>query len=687
MQPEQIQNAPPSWWAINCRSGSRSAEVSIYGDIGESWSDETVTARAFVAEIAKLQVDSLLVRINSTGGSVPDALAIYNALRRHPAAVVSRVEGVAASCASMIAMAGDVVEMAENAILMIHAPWSGVAGNARDLREMADTLDRFAASMATSYVRPKTKDSPGLTYDEALALLTDGADHWYSASEAMGAGLVDRITEAQRIAAAVDMHRYQIPPRLRPAASIPLAKKESAMNPEEIQAAALAAKPAPQETVAPAAAMIQIDEIKAEALRDDAQRRQNIEAIASPWLQGEGARTDVRELVKAASNSGQSVEAFRRDFLILLGKNNPGIGGGVLFTVEDETDKFRAGVTSGLLIKAGLSANDTGNEFRSYSLIEIARACLQRRNISMRGMEKMQVVGAAFTHSSSDFTDLLADVSNKAMLKGWESAEETFQKWTSRGNLPDFKASKRVDINTFPALAKVEQGAEYKYVTTADRGETIQLATYGSLFSITRHAIINDDLMAFTRVPEKMGRAAIRTVGNLVYAILTGNPNMSDGVALFHANHANLLTGAAISTASVDLAAAAMARQTDPTGTTLNINLAYLIVPRTLKGLALTVATSEQEITAGKTATTPNWMRNTFEVIADPRLDSTSTSNWFGAASPVTNDTIEVAYLDGNDQPQLEQQGGWTVDGVEFKVRIDAGVKALDHRGLVKNPV
>jgi len=299
----------------------------------------------------------------------------------------------------------------------------------------------------------------------------------------------------------------------------------------------------------------------------------------------------------------------------------------------------------------------------------------------------MQVVGAAFTHSSSDFTNLLADVSNKAMLKGWESAEETFQKWTSRGNLPDFKASKRVDINTFPALAKVEQGAEYKYVTTADRGETIQLATYGSLFSITRHAIINDDLMAFTRVPEKMGRAAIRTVGNLVYAILTGNPNMADGVALFHANHANLLTGAAISTASVDLAAAAMARQTDPTGTTLNINLAYLIVPRTLKGLALTVATSEQEITAGKTATTPNWMRNTFEVIADPRLDTTSTSNWFGAASPVTNDTIEVAYLDGNDQPQLEQQGGWTVDGVEFKVRIDAGVKALDHRGLVKNPV
>ena len=74
------------------------------------------------------------------------------------------------------------------------------------------------------------------------------------------------------------------------------------MTPEEIQAAALAAKPTPQEAVAPAAAMIQIDEIKAEALRDDAQRRQNIEAIAAPCLQGEGARTDVRELVKAVES-------------------------------------------------------------------------------------------------------------------------------------------------------------------------------------------------------------------------------------------------------------------------------------------------------------------------------------------------------------------------------------------------
>lgn len=432
---------------------------------------------------------------------------------------------------------------------------------------------------------------------------------------------------------------------------------------------------------------VDAEEIRAEALKHEAIRRQNIAAIAGPWIKGEAARTDIRALVQRAQDDpGKSIESFRGEMLQMLGRTAQALGGGLVMTVEDEGDKFRAAATSGLMIRAGLVPNDTTNGYRGYGLIELARNCLNRRGVDCSGMGRMEVVGSAFTHGNADFTNLLADVANKAMLKGWEESEETFQKWTSRGTLTDFKAAKRVDLNTFPALSKVEPGAEYRYVTVGDRGETIQLATYGSLFSIHRQAVINDDLDAFTRIPAKMGRSAIRTVGNLVYAILTGNPNMADGVALFHANHGNLLTGAAISTAAVDALATAMARQTDATGTTLNINLAYLIVPRTLKGVAQTVATAENEIVAAKTATTPNYMRGAFEVIADPRLDASSTSNWFGAANPMVNDTIEVAYLDGNDTPTLEQQGGWTVDGVEFKVRIDAGVKALDHRGLAKNP-
>jgi ATP-dependent protease ClpP protease subunit len=673
-----MKNAP--WYSIQARA-NQTAEICIYGDIGESWSEETTSARAFVAELQKLSARSITVRINSFGGSVPDGLAIYNALKRNAAKVTTSIEGAAYSIASLIAMAGDQVEMAENALLMIHAPWTIGQGNAPQLRETADLLEKHAAAMATSYVRPG-----GLTHDQAMQLLTDGADHWYSATEAKQAGLVDTITQPLQIAASFSTDRF---PHRPPAAAAATSEGKPTMTTEVTPVQAAASTPPPVVAAAPNLApdlQISTDEIRAEALRDDQLRRRNIEAIAGPWINGADARTDVRALVKQAQDNGQGIEAFRAQFLQLLGRNSQSLGSGLIMTVEDEGDKFRAGVTAGLMIRSGLVTNDTTNEFRGYSLIELARACLHRRNISTKGLDKMGVVASAFTHGTSDFTNLLADVANKAMLKGWDDAEETFPVWTSRGTLPDFKTGNRVDLNTFPALGKVEPGAEYKYVTTGDRKEQISLATYGALFSISRQAIINDDLDSFSRIPSKLGRSAIRTVGNLVYAVLTGNPNMADGTALFHANHANLLTGAAISTASVDLMAAGMARQTDATGTTLNINLGFLIVPRTLKGLAMTVMVSENEITSAKTATIPNWMRNTFEVVADPRLDASSTSNWFGAANPAINDTIEVCYLDGNDAPQLEQQGGWTVDGVEYKVRIDAGVKALDWRGLAKNP-
>jgi len=676
------------WYDIHAR-GEKRAEILIYGDIGESWDDETITAKKFVQELNALDVTDIDIRIDSSGGSVRDGIAIYNAIRRNKANVVVYIDGYALSVASMIAMAGDAIKMSANGGIMIHAPWVVAIGNAVSLRETADVLDSFGKAMATSYARPG-----GLDYDSALALITDGKDHWYDANEARDAGLIDEITEPMRIAAS---YKLRFTPPQKFAAGAALFTKGNQMTqkvlgaPEPTVAVPIAINEENENNPSAnvSAVSIDLDEIKAEALQDDARRRLEIETIAKPWIDGANARADVRAAVKQAQDQGKSVETFRAEFLRMLGRNSQSLGGGLLMTMEDDGDRFRAGVVSGMMIRAGLVPNDPQNEYRGYSMIELCRAALGRKNITTKGMDRMQVVAAAFTHGTSDFTNLLADVAHKSMLKGYEESDETFQQWTSQGTLSDFKPVKRVDLNTFPALAKVEPGAEYRYVTVGDRGETIQLATYGNFFSITRHAIINDDLGAFTRVPNKMGRAAIRTVGNLVYAVFTSNPNMSDGVALFHASHANLLTGAVIATSSVDLADAAMAKQKDATGNTLNIALAYLIVPRALKGLAMQVANSEFEVgltAALKANTAPNWMRGNFLVVADARLDVTSASNWYAAANPMTSDTIEVAYLDGNSAPRLEQQGGWNIDGIEFKVSIDAAVKALDWRGLIKNP-
>ena len=342
-----------------------------------------------------------------------------------------------------------------------------------------------------------------------------------------------------------------------------------------------------------------------------------------------------------------------------------------------------------LEIRAGLSRDDGRNPWRGYRLTEMARACLIEAGVRELPGDKMSMIALALTHTSSDFPLLLANVAQKAMMKGYDEADETFQVWTTAGSLPDFKVQSTVDLGSFPALRKVAEGAEYKYITVGDRREQRVLATYGERFMISRQAIINDDLDAFSRVPRKMGRAAIRTVGDLAYAVLTGNANMADGVALFHASHSNLQAASAISTANADAMRVAMARQKDVGQTTgsLNIRLKYLIVPITLQGTANVVRDSEFEVVsvAPKNHTIPNSVRGTFEVVADARLDDASPSIWYGAADPAMHDTVVVDYLDGVETPTLEQQTGWSIDGAEFKVRMDASAKALDWKTLQRN--
>lgn len=689
------------WYAIRrktalaaaAQGAVSAAEILIYGDIGESWWDETISAKDFVRELNALDVAAITVRINSLGGSVPDGIAICNAMKRHAATITVEIDGIAYSIASLIAMGGDTINMASNALMMIHAPWTYAAGNSAELRELADQLDTWAAAMSTSYAA-RTGDQPG-----ALALLMDGKDHFYTAEEALAAKFIDAITDPNPIAASaardMPISRYRIPTAAaqedgNPAAAAAPSAQEDPMKKRThlllnaVGAAGAAAggggNPAPAPAAPVAAATPTVD--AASVLAADQARRNGIAASFKPFAD----RPGVADLQARLQNDhAMTVEAAGAQLLAHLATGATPVAGDHVQTVEDEVDKHRRATENALMARAGLIKAEGANPFRGFTLSEMARASLARAGYKSEGQDKRTFIGAAFTHGSSDFTLLLANVANKALLTGYEEAEETFQLWTRPGTLPDFKPGSRVDLNMFPSLRKVAEGAEYKYATVGERGASVLLATYGELFSITRQAIINDDLDAFTRIPRMMGRAAIRTIGDLVYAVLTDNPNMQDGTALFHASHGNLLTGAAITTASVDAMQAAMALQKQGKST-LNIELQYLLVPRALKGTANVVRASEYEVGTTKNNTIPNSVRDTFEVISDARLDAASATSWYGAGSPTSNDTIEVNYLDGNQAPYLEQRQGWNVDGTEFKVRIDAGVSPLDWKALARNP-
>ncbi len=674
------------WYAIRRKTAmaqaaagetATSAEVLIYGDIGESWYAETVTAKQFITDLSALSVDAITVRINSQGGSVPDGLAIYNAIKRHPATITTSIEGMALSIASLIAMAGDRVEIADNAMLMIHAPWTYAGGNSKDFREAADMLDKWAEAMATSYAA-KT----GRPVAEMLAILTDGEDHYFTAAEAVAEGFADA-TNGDVPPAAMAMggiNRFKAMAQAKAASShaAPAAPQLEINVPQ-----ALNTTPAGSTTTAtPDAAAI-----AAAALREDQARRDGISAAFAPFA----AQPGVTDLMAACQkDTGCSADAAGIKLLAHLGASAKPLAGNYVVTVEDERDKHVKATTQALLARAGIDKMDAANPMRGDTLYDMCRASLARAGFKVAGMDKMSIVAAAFTHSTSDFTNLLANVAQKALLKGVDEAEETFQLWTSEGVLNDFKPAKRVGLNSFGSLPQVKEGGEYSFGSIGDRGQSIVLAKYGKRFSITREAIINDDLGAFTKIPRVMGRAAIRTVGDLVYAVLTSNPVMDeDGVTLFNASHNNLAASAGvISTANVDAMRVGMGKQLLPGQTSggSNIRLAHLLVPLALEGTANVVRDSEFDVgSASKNNTIPNSVRGTFDVIADARLDANSATAWYGAASQNINDTVEVSYLDGNKTPTLEQQNGWSVDGVEFKVRMEAGVAPLDFRGLAKN--
>jgi ATP-dependent Clp endopeptidase proteolytic subunit ClpP len=181
----------PTWYAIQ-QTADGEAEVSIYDEIGFGG----VTAKAFLAELKKLSGQRVHLRINSVGGSVVEGAAIYNALRRHKGGLVVHIDALAASMASVIAMAGDETLIAGNALVMIHNPWGMTMGDADELRKEADILDKLKKTLVNAYTRKTGRDA------EEIARMMD-EETWLDATEAVALGFADAVEDDLEAAASI----------------------------------------------------------------------------------------------------------------------------------------------------------------------------------------------------------------------------------------------------------------------------------------------------------------------------------------------------------------------------------------------------------------------------------------------------------------------------------------------------
>jgi hypothetical protein len=394
-----------------------------------------------------------------------------------------------------------------------------------------------------------------------------------------------------------------------------------------------------------------------------------------------------QSVVDSLIDTGASEDKARKSIMDNWTANDPAKGvRGVAPSVQaDERDKYRAAAIEGIVMRVDPEheAKVGGSDFRGMTIVDLAKDVVERSGESTRGKSRREVLSMAMRsqHTISDFPIILGNTINRQLQAAYQRADQTFAPFCRRTSIADMRPKTVAKLSgLMGSLQAIPEGGEYKATTITEDKETYSLVKYGKKIGLTLEAMLNDDLDAFSRIPQAIAQAARNFESNTVYGILTGNPLMNDGVAIFDGTHGNLGTAGAISGTTLAEARKLMRQQTGLEGDFLNIVLSHLIVgPENEQEARQWMNASFAPNTVGNT----NIYQGTMNVIVDPRITN---KNWFAAADPSAIDTIEYAYLEGENGLYTEQENGFEIDGIQIKARLFFAAKAIDHRGLFKNP-
>lgn len=352
---------------------------------------------------------------------------------------------------------------------------------------------------------------------------------------------------------------------------------------------------------------------------------------------------------------------------------------------HDEPTVIRERQVEALAARMGGAApSDAARPFMGWGLADYARDALTRSGVSGVTMLGREELLQRAMHTVSDFPSLLTGAGQRVLEPAYRAAQSPLKQLARQRTADDFRPISLIKLGEFSPLQKVTESGEIKALTVGEAAEGYSLETLAGIFNLSRKALINDDLGAFARWGEMMGQAAAQAEADQLVALLLqsagAGPVMSDGVRLFHADHGNLAgTPSALSVVSLSAARLAMRMQKGLDGKTpVAIAPKFLLVAPDLETTAeqilaeLNAATvSEQNPFAGK-----------LTLLVDPRLTAKS---WYVFADPAINAVLEYAYLSSAQGPQLASRDGWDVLGREFRVILDFGAGAVDHRGAYRN--
>ncbi|WET72895.1 Clp protease ClpP [Rhizobium croatiense] len=599
--------------------------------------------------------------------------AIYNALKRHDGRVIVKIDAIAASAASLIAMAGEEIEMPLGTLLMIHEPSGMTLGPADDHRRTAGVLDTMTGVFAQVYAK-----RTGHSEKEIRQMMKD--ETWMAPQEALANGFATSVSEHAPTASTADItfdyRSYaKAPDRLKR-----LATERKAMG---LPMVAVASAPHERKEVAMTEPNV--------APGDD-QATTNLQDVNSRIYQlCTTAKMTLAEANKIVIEAKGDFARAQTMVINHLADQDP-MGGRVspthfadsncsVMVARDIEDALYARI-------AGKPAQGRASEWQGRSLLDMGAALLEARGerVISRNRDRLatQIMSSGTTHSTSDFPFVTGNAANRFLLDAYRAAETPLKQLARLRNAANFKAMTIGRMSEMPRLEEVLEGAEITYGSRSEAKETYRVKTYAKMFGISREALINDDLDAFSDTLRAFGQAAAQTEADLIADLLLDNdglgPVLDDGVTLFaNARGNKSVTPSALTISSVSEGRKALRDQKGlDNQTPLSLKPQFLIVGSGNE------TTGEQIIAAITPSATEevNPFSGKLSLLVEPRLENDA---WRLFASPDQAPILEIAYLNGVQQPKLETREGWNTFGTEFRAILDFGCGITGWRGAYLN--
>jgi ATP-dependent protease ClpP protease subunit len=617
--------------------------LTLYGVVGEDFDDKQVRDA-----LDEHGAGDVTVNLNSGGGIAMMGLAIYNLLKSHGGKITVYIDAMAASAASLIAMAGDTIIMREGALMMIHDPSAMAAGTSRDLRANADALDMISEQACNIYAK-RTGLDPKKVADMMMS------ETWMDADQAVSLGFAtSKVAEPAMAVAIFDYRLYRNSPTMlttKGNISMPIedTNKDKPWSYRFIRSAETSG-----------IALAELNAIIDASASIDIAKDSLIDAMAKASS----------ALPRAGGWDGWSRggdESF----------NNPEFLGKAI------SDAMYARMS-------GKAPAGPAREWAGRTLLDMGEATLRVRGARVTWKDGKQGVAKSIMsgggqHTTSDFPNLLQAAGNRFLLEAYQANQSPLKQLARRRTTQDFRAINVLRLGEAPSLDEVIEGGEVKYGTRAESKEAYSVKTFAKIFSLSRNALINDDLSAFADGNTAWGQAAAQREAAVITGLFLANAgngaNLTDGNPFYTTGRGNkAAAGSALDFAGLDTGRQSLRTMKGLDGVTpINATPKYLVVGAELE------STAEQMVRL--IASTKSDDVNPFSGNLTPLVEARFTGkSWRLFADEAQLPAFEIAYLNGVEGPIIEQRAGWDVLGIEFRTIMDIGAGLTEWRASYLNP-